>query len=255
LDLLYKSGQNQCRSAGILTLLHIQAAGGVESGVEKSSGVEAKATCTTSVDEPISGPEKTSGTGAGAETEINRSISEQERASGAEASTDNGIAEPMSGQERASGAEAQADTEINKSMSEQEKVEKHVYRVLSSPLHHADVDGGVGSNTHISSLKRLSEAPLARPSRILKTTTESNGKTEQVEDIHPKLFLLLHSLLLHWTGVSNGKEETIRWVHVYVRVSRRCCTVGITRSPEVVSLTHLRRLDESTSKKPSPRRL
>jgi hypothetical protein len=115
-----------------LTLLHIQAAGGVESGVEKSSGVEAKAT--TSVDEPISGPEKTSGTGAGAETEINRSISEQERASGAEASTDNGIAEPMSGQERASGAEAQADTEINKSMSGQEKVEKHVYRVLSSPL-------------------------------------------------------------------------------------------------------------------------
>ena len=38
-----------------------------------------------------------------------------------------------------------ADAEINKSMSEQEKVEKHVYRVLSSPLHHADVDGGVGS--------------------------------------------------------------------------------------------------------------
>jgi hypothetical protein len=37
----------------------------------------------------------------------------------------------------------------------------------------------VGSNTHTSSLERLSEAPSARPSKILKTTTESNGKTEK----------------------------------------------------------------------------
>jgi hypothetical protein len=105
-------------------------------------------------------------------------MSGPEKASGAEAKVDTEIKKSMSGQERASGAEAQPDTKINKSMPGQEKIEKHVSGVVLSP-HHGDVDGGVDSNTHISSLKRPSDAPSARPSRIPKTTTESNGNTEK----------------------------------------------------------------------------